>query len=101
MTWNKPNTIWRWLALVSPGAASVLCTAIAYFFQRSAGGLAILGFPLAFFMCLGVAIFMANGAESFGKKVGLTLLFTFLLVIVNFSIGFGGCAAFPIPFDMK
>jgi len=98
MGWNKPKTIWHWLALLSPGAVSVACTAITYF-SKSDSGLAVLGFPVAFLMCIVLAILMAKGAESVGGKIGLAVLFTFLLVIVNFSIGFGGCAAFPIPFN--
>ena len=101
MGWNKPKTVWHWLALLSPGAVSVACTAVAYFSKSDAGGLSILGFPVAFLMCIALAVLMAKGAESLGKGIGLALLFTFLLVIVNFSIGFGGCAAFPIPLDIK
>ncbi len=100
MAWNKPKTIWHWLALLSPGAVSAVCTGIAYFFKANSG-LAVLGFPVAFLMCIVLAILMAKGAESVGGKIGFTLLFCFLLVVVNFSIGFGGCAAFPIPFDMR
>ena len=101
MSWNKPRNFWHWLALFSPGAVSVVFTAIAHFSKTDAGGLSILGFPVAFLMCIVIAILMARGAESVGKKISLGLLFTFLLVIVNFSIAFGGCALLPIPFDIK
>jgi len=101
MSWNKPKNVWQWLVLLSPGAASVAFTAIAYASKGDSSGIAMMGFPVAILMCIALAVYMAWGAESPGKKIGLGCLFTFLLLVVNLSIAFGGCALLPIPFDIK
>ena len=101
MGWHKPKKIWHWLALLSPGAVSVAFTAFGYFFMDRASDPGILGMPVALLLCLVAAFLMARGAGSVGKVIGLGLLFAVLLVIVNFSIAFGGCALLPTKFDMK
>jgi hypothetical protein len=103
MSWNKPKSAWQWLALLSPGAASLLFTGFGCVFLKPDDAItpAILGLPVTFILCAVVAWRLARGTGGAGKVLGLTLLFTFLLMIVNFSIAAGGCAVMPVRLDLK
>ncbi|MEI8341690.1 MAG: hypothetical protein WCH43_09175 [Verrucomicrobiota bacterium] len=102
MTWNKPKTIWHWLGLVSPGAVSVAMTAFGKTLKSSdQAGPGVLGFPVAFILCLVIAFLLVRGSGNEGKRFGLGVLITIALVIINFTIAFGGCVVIQPHFDMR
>jgi hypothetical protein len=102
MTWNKPKTIWHWLGLVSPGAASVAMTAFGKMLPRDSELLpSMLGLPVALVFCLVVAFLLVRGPGNAGGRVGAGLLITLALLIVNFSIAIGGCVVMQPHFDLK
>jgi len=102
MTWNKPKTVWHWLGLLSPGAVSVGMTALGKLLplndQASPG---ILGFPVAFILCLVIAVLLVRGSDNPGGRLGMGVLITIALVIVNFSIALGGCVVIQPHFDIR
>jgi len=103
MIWNQPKKIWQWLALVGPGAASLACTAFGKLALPKDNEVAasLLGLPLTFFLCLAVGYMLARKTGNPGKVFGLTALFSFILMVVNFSIAIGGCVAMSPHFDIR
>ncbi|MGB8354081.1 MAG: hypothetical protein WCD79_09365 [Chthoniobacteraceae bacterium] len=102
MVWNKPKNLWQWLVLISPGAASVLFTAFGKLLpDDDQVAPALLGLPVTFIMCVVIGYLLARKTGSAGKVFGLTALFIFLLMVVNFSICFGGCIALQPHMDFK
>jgi hypothetical protein len=102
MTLNKPKNVWHWLGLLSPGAVSVVMTAFGKLLPEAdqvAPGM--LGFPVAFVLCIVITVLLVRGPDKPGGRFGLGLLIMLGLVIVNFSIGFGGCAVIQPHFDMR
>ena len=98
MTWNKPKTIWHWLGLLSPAAVSVTMTAFGKLLPAADQvGPGILGFPVAFILCLVVAYLLVRGTGRFG----LGLLLAIMLVVINFSIALCGCAVINPRFDIR
>ncbi len=103
MNWNKPKNIWQWLALLSPGAASLAMTAFGKLALSKDNEIApsILGLPVAFILCVIIAVLLARGADSPEKKIGFSIIFLVALVIVNFAIALGGCALMEPHLDIK
>jgi len=102
MTWNKPKTLWHWLGLISPGAVSVAMTAFGKLLPSAdQAGPGVLGFPVAFILCLVVAYFLVRGTGSEGKRFALGILISIVLVVINFSIALGGCAVIQPHFDIR
>ncbi|MDD5261545.1 MAG: hypothetical protein PHD76_06810 [Methylacidiphilales bacterium] len=103
MNWNKPKNIWQWLALLSPGAASLAMTAFGKLALSRNDEIvpSILGLPVAFILCVIIAVLLASGADSPGKKIGFSIIFLTALVIVNFAIALGGCAMMEPHLDIK
>ena len=102
MIWNKPKNVWQWLMLISPGAASVLFTAFGKMLPKDEEvSLALLGLPVTFILCVVIGYLLARKTGDAGKVFGLSALFIFLLMVVNFSIAIGGCAAMQPYMDFK
>ena len=59
-------------------------------------GGAVIGAPIAAVMCFTLACWLSRGASSFRRRVGLALLFTVGLIVVNFGVAYGGCVAFDL-----
>lgn len=98
---SKPKNLWQWLALLSPGAASVALTAFGKLLPRDQElGPSLVGLPIALLLCVVLAYLWARGASSPGKMIGLMLLLTLGLAIVNLSIALGGCALMNPYFNM-
>ena len=102
MIWNKPKNIWHWLLLLSPGAASLAFTGVGKMLPKEDElAPSMLGLPVTFILCIIVGFLLARGTGTPGKVFGLTMLFIFILMVVNFSIAFGGCAVMQPYFDIK
>lgn len=103
MPWNKPQRLWHWLALLSPGAVSVAMTAFGKFFlaRQDEAAPGIIGLPVCFILCLVIAFVLARGAGSAGRAIGLAIVFAVALLIVNFSIALAGCAFINPHFNMQ
>jgi FtsH-binding integral membrane protein len=102
MIWNKPKNIWQWLMLLSPGAASVFFTAFGKTLPKDQELIpSLLGLPVAFVLCVVIGYLLARKTGDFGKVFGLSLLFIFLLLVINFSIAIGGCAVMQPYFDVR
>jgi hypothetical protein len=100
MDGTQNKKLWNVLAFICPGVVSVSMTAIDCV-EHGKTGLAIIGLPVALLLCIAAAIFLVRGKQGAGRKVGFAFLYFALLVVVNFSIAFGGCALMPVPFDVK
>ncbi|MGH7936182.1 MAG: hypothetical protein ACREF8_04155 [Chthoniobacterales bacterium] len=103
MTWNKPRTIWSWLALLSPAAVSLAMTAFGKLLltRENEAVPSVLGLPVALVLCLVLACWLSRGTGSFGKSFALAIAFMVPLVIVNFAIAFGGCAVMNPHLDLR
>ena len=99
MIWNNPKNIWQWLMLASPGAASLAFTGFGKAADDEVGA-ALLGLPITYLLCIAIGYLPAREPRSAGKIFGMTLLFIFLLVIVNFPIALGGCAVMQPYFNI-
>jgi len=102
MNLNKPKTIWHWLGLLSPGAVSVAMTASGKLLPLdNQVGPGMLGFPVAFVLCIVIAYFLVRGPDNAGGRFGMGLVMLLALVVVNFAIGFGGCAVVQPHMDFR
>lgn len=103
MALAKPKRAWQWLLLIAPGAVSVALTAFGKLALSRQDEIApsIIGVLLIPFLCVGVAFYFARGAGSVGKLIGLAILITAGLVVLNFAIAFGGCAAMQPHLDFR
>lgn len=99
---SKPTNFWQWLALLSPGAVSVALTGFGKLLPRDQElGPSLVGLPIALLLCIVLAYLWARGAGSPGKVIGLMLVLTVGLAIVNLSIAFGGCAVMNPHMDFR
>ena len=89
--------------LVGPGAVSLAFTGFGKvaLSKYDEIGAAILGLPVTFILCIAVGYILARKTGPAGKVFGLTVLWSFLLMIVNIAIAFGGCVAMDPPMDFK
>lgn len=105
MAENKPKLPWSWLLLIAPGAASVALTAFGKLALSRNDEIApsIIGVLLVPLLSVGAAFYFAykSSAGNAGKMIGLAILFTAGLVILNFAIAFGGCAAMQPHLDIR
>ena len=58
MIWNKPKNVWQSLMLISPGAASVLFTAIGKMLPKDDE--MALGLPVTFILCVVIGYLLAR-----------------------------------------
>ena len=103
MPWHKPKAWWQWLLLLGPGTVSVAMTAFGKvaLSRKDEVGPSILGVLIVLPLCVVIAFYFAPGTDSAAKMIGLAILFTAILVIVNFSIAFAGCAFMPPYVDFR
>jgi hypothetical protein len=108
MTWDKPKTSWQWLALLIPAGICVLSSVAGGLFGRENDGWigwTLLGLVVAICTSLGQSIWLARVNTSLGAKVGCALVCFMVLMIVDCTVSFAGCAvlgtAYPIRIDMR
>jgi hypothetical protein len=103
MTREKPAKVWQWLLLIAPGAVSVALTAFGKLALSRADEItpSIIGVLLIPLLSAGAAFYFARRAGNAGKIIGVTLLYTLGLIILNFSIALGGCAAMNPHLDLR
>jgi hypothetical protein len=96
MTWDKPNTPLKWLALFSPPAMCVIATVAGGLIDPADGnwmGWALMGLLAATISSIGLSGWLARTNPSGGDKVACGLLIFAILMVVNFAVSFAGCAA--------
>ncbi|HWB59165.1 MAG TPA: hypothetical protein VG733_06725 [Chthoniobacteraceae bacterium] len=92
-TTGKPNRLLRAMLVVSPGAVSLAFTTFAKLFLSADNemGASLLGVIVALPLCVAAAFVLARGHGGAWPLIGRTFVYTFLLIVLNFSIAFAGC----------
>ena len=96
MTWDKPNTLPKWLMLFAPPGMCVIATIAGGLIDPSDGdwmGWALMGLLAATVSSLGLAGYLARKNPSTGGKFGCTLVIFAILMVDNCAVSFAGCAA--------
>jgi hypothetical protein len=95
MTWDKPKSGRGWLLLFAPAGICVLSTLAGGLFDRNDGdwmAWGLVGLLIATFCSVALSILLARGNSSIGAKVGCALICFAILMVVNLSVSFAGCA---------
>lgn len=103
MPWNQPKSAWQWLLLIAPGVLSVAMTAFGKvaLSRQDEIGPSILSIPIAILLCVALGCHLARGAGSVPRFIGVALLSTIALVVVNLAISFAGCAVMQPHFSIQ
>jgi hypothetical protein len=102
VNWDRPKRPAQWLLLLTPAALSIVPTMIGGIFDGKGGdwiGWAIMGLLAASLLSFILSIWLARVSPTVGGKLGAAVLIFIILMVVNGTLSFAGCAvgssAFP------